>query len=62
MLSVFDGHGGSKLSEYCAENIVELLDSFVSDNLEKEKYEGRIELLIGDALRYGYEKLEKDFF
>jgi len=28
-ISVFDGHGGDKLSEYCANHIVDLTDSFL---------------------------------
>lgn len=34
-ISVFDGHGGDKLSDYCANHIVDLIDNFVLDNAQQ---------------------------
>lgn len=37
-VSVFDGHGGDKLSDYCSNHIVDLLETFISENIKDNKY------------------------
>ena len=61
-MSVFDGHGGSMLSDYCANNIVELLDTFLSKNKHKPEYFQNEDLLIGTALKSAYNMLENNFY
>ena len=31
-VSIFDGHGGSLLADYCSEKVVGLIDSFIEKN------------------------------
>lgn len=35
-ISVFDGHGGDKLSDYCANHVVDLIDGYLQLNLAKK--------------------------
>lgn len=56
-VSIFDGHGGDKLSDYCSNQIVDLLETFISQNLKESKYSNNQDDLIIEALKYAYQKL-----
>ena len=57
-MNVFDGHGGYKLSKYCADNIVDILDKFITKNRKKNEYFQNNDALISDALKFAYKELE----
>jgi pyruvate dehydrogenase phosphatase len=59
---VFDGHGGDKLSEYCANNIVGHVDSYIEQNLKDPNFDNNYGVLITNALMEAYKKIDKDFY
>lgn len=61
-ISVFDGHGGDKLSDYCANHVVDLMDGFLQLNVKDQQYVNNQDQLIVDALKFAYARLEKDFY
>lgn len=61
-ISVFDGHGGDKLSDYCSIHIVDLLDAFIMESINEPQYTNDKDQLVIDALNYAYGRLEKDFY
>ena len=57
VLSVFDGHGGKILAEYCSSNIVEMLDAILLKKLKNRSDKDNIESIIVEAMKEAYVKL-----
>ena len=36
MVSVFDGHGGALLADYCSRRMSDLMENFISKNIERQ--------------------------
>ena len=56
-MSVFDGHGGKILAEYCSSNIVEMIDEILLKKLQCMSDKDNFDDVVVDALKEVYVKL-----
>ena len=57
-VSVFDGHGGHELADYCRSKINPLLDSFIKGQMKQlQESKQSVGKLFKDALKWSYQQI-----